>query len=907
MNAKTFIDLAPYLLPYFIAFGVSISIGFYAWQRREVNGAKSFSAVVFSTSIYTFFYMCELVSHRLEWKIFWDNFQFIPTFIFPIGLFAFALQYSGLKLKQSKNIWRVIVFLPIAFILLIFTDNFHKLIRPSSKLILGEPFSALEYPFTPVFWFMTMYVYIIVITGLLILIVKFFRSKSVYRTQVLIITMGAAVPLIGTFLTALEINFGFHRDTAPFTFTIFNMIVAWGLLRFRLFDVVHMARDTVIESLNDSVIIIDPSNRVVDFNSSAKERFNIIATVAIGLPVDQVFSKWPDLYNIINMKKSQQDICLVINSNPMILDTSITPIHDQRGTFKGHTIIVRDITQKKYMEEQLETHRNHLEDLVKAATSDLELTNERLLKEIKERIHAEKALMNSESRFRSLFDSNPNSVILSDFEGTILEMNRTFLKMTGYSSEELMNTQITKLTHEKYHDEILQAIKLTKSGIVQDEPLEIEILNKNGSLVPVMIKGWLVTDQESKPVALGSFIKDITKEKMFDAEKTALLKQLQQTQKMEAIGTLAGGIAHDFNNILAGIIGYTELSLLEVQKNEKLTNNLSRVFEAAGRAKELVQQILSFSRRESGSLRKLSLTPVIKEAVHFVRSIFPSTITVMESYQVDLDTIKADETQIHQVITNLCTNSYHAMQETSGTLSILLENTYLESPRKYLTMIAFPGNYAKITIADSGPGIPEDIKERIFEPYFTTKDTGEGTGLGLSVTLGIVKSHNGLIELKSNTGKGAEFTIYLPITSQEELESIDADGAETPGNNEQILVVDDEIFFIDIVAQHLKSLGYQVKSNQSSLRALEIFRKDPTGFDLIISDQIMPEMTGVQFVSEIRKLNLDIPVILCTGYSEVVTEQTAKHYGISKFLMKPITRKALSKAVHYVLQNSRSI
>jgi len=387
-----------------------------------------------------------------------------------------------------------------------------------------------------------------------------------------------------------------------------------------------------------------------------------------------------------------------------------------------------------------------------------------------------------------------------------------------------------------------------------------------------------------------------------EKEKRVLTQQLQQTQKMEAIGTLAGGIAHDFNNILGGMIGYTELALVNVSfENEKLRGYLKKVLMACDRAKDLVQQILKFSRRDDNAMAGLAIKPILKESVKLLRSTLPSYIELREHINADADSIIGDPTQIHQIIMNLCTNAYHAVRE-GGRLTVSLENETFNEPKDFMSLKVPPGEYVKLSVEDTGQGIPIDIQARIFEPYFTTKKINEGTGLGLAVVLGIIKSHNGLMQVESIPGKGSRFDVYLPLRDATPLDNTGIVQDFPKVNGEKVLVVDDEEFFLDILREHLEGVGYRVTANRSSLKILEIFKLEPKGFDLVITDQAMPEMTGVQLVTEMRKLNRDVPVILCTGYSESVSEQTIKHYRINKFLMKPITRRDLAEAVHDVLE-----
>jgi CheY-like chemotaxis protein len=337
----------------------------------------------------------------------------------------------------------------------------------------------------------------------------------------------------------------------------------------------------------------------------------------------------------------------------------------------------------------------------------------------------------------------------------------------------------------------------------------------------------------------------------------------------------------------------------------KRRDYLHRVLYAGRRAKNLVQQILRFSRPDEVAVTTIAVTPLVKESVKLMQSILPKTIQVEQRLDADIDTICGDATQIHQVIMNLCTNAYHAMRDDGGVLALSLRNVSLTAPRERMSMRVPPGEYLQLGISDTGCGIETQVSGRIFDPYFTTKRGSEGSGLGLSVTLGIVKGHKGLIEVESNVGEGTRFDIYLPVARSKAVQKESQADSLPVGRQENILVVDDERFFLDVVRDSLEYLGYRVKAHASSLKALEVFKEDPTGFDLLVTDQTMPEMTGVQLIAEIRKIHRTIPVLLCTGYSETVTEETAGYYGITQFLMKPVSTKDLAMAVHEVLDGKR--
>jgi nitrogen-specific signal transduction histidine kinase/ActR/RegA family two-component response regulator len=387
--------------------------------------------------------------------------------------------------------------------------------------------------------------------------------------------------------------------------------------------------------------------------------------------------------------------------------------------------------------------------------------------------------------------------------------------------------------------------------------------------------------------------------------KQELEFRLLQTQKMEAIGTLAGGIAHDFNNILSAIIGFTEMSLMDVPPESGLTANLEKVLQAGGRARDLVKQILTFSRQAQMDPRPIQLQPIIKEALKLLRASLPTTIK-MDAIIEPVGMVMADPTQIHQLVMNLCTNARDAMENVEGTLTVILEVAALgaEEAARYPRLT--PGNFCKLTVCDTGQGIPSHVMEKIFDPFFTTKGEGRGTGMGLAVVHGIVERIGGAIAVNSTPGEGACFIIFLPVIEDRPSAILPA-SLKMPGGRERILFVDDEPFQTDLGCQMLGRLGYRVQAFTRSSEALEAFEADPQAIDLVITDMTMPEMTGDELARRILANRPDLPIILCTGYSERITEAAAEALGIRGFVMKPVVIRELAFLLRDILDEIPSV
>ncbi|MBU1711073.1 MAG: response regulator [Proteobacteria bacterium] len=407
---------------------------------------------------------------------------------------------------------------------------------------------------------------------------------------------------------------------------------------------------------------------------------------------------------------------------------------------------------------------------------------------------------------------------------------------------------------------------------------------------------------EETLISIAGVAANILEHKMAQEERENLRGQLRQSQKLEAIGTLAGGIAHDFNNILAAIIGYSEMAQAELPEGSISRSDINQVLIAGKRAKELVEHILLFSRSGNQAPAPMRITPIVKEVLKLLRATIPSSIEIKQSLSSDIGATLIDPTQLHQIIMNLCTNATHAMEQ-GGILAVQLSSATLNADDiKSLAPELTPGKYIQLTVTDTGKGMDEPTLKRIFEPYFTTKDPDKGTGLGLSVVHGIIASCGGAITVESLPGKGSTFRVYFPEIGEKTIgEGISLAPAPFPSGRERILVVDDEQPITDLEKRILEQLGYTITNINSSMGALKLFKSDPDGFDLIITDQTMPHLTGADLAREILQIRPDIPIILCTGYSESLTEEKAEQLGIKKYLRKPVVARELAETVRKVL------
>jgi len=557
----------------------------------------------------------------------------------------------------------------------------------------------------------------------------------------------------------------------------------------------------------------------------------------------------------------------------------------------GHRMLETSHRRKNGSFFPVEVLSNH----IKFGANDFHVA---FVRDISERKRAEEALRANEEKFRSVVDNIKMSVVLIDTDMKILSANQ-------YAKEFFPDIEFEK--HPKCYEAFnspprkepcgfCATIESIQDGEVHETIRETPSRNgiRNFRVISTPIK-----DSGGKVTSVIEIAEDITDKKRIEDEKRKLEEQLIQVQKMEALGTMAGGIAHDFNNILSIIFCYTEMVLIDIPEGGNMRRRLTQVLNASSRAKDLVKQILSFSRK--GSLEPQPISPhiIIKETLKLLRATIPSSIEIQQRSVTPCGTILADPTQFHQILMNLVMNAVHAMHET-GILRISLKRASFDEQDLAHRPDMVAGPYVQLSVSDTGIGMSPEVIEHVFEPFFTTKDVGKGTGMGLSVVHGIVLAHKGLIKVYSEPGKGTTFHVYFPIAESEAVylaESV----VPLPVGTERILFVDDEPELATLGQNILENLGYKVTVTTSSVDALEIFHSRPDAFDLVITDQTMPKMSGLELIQELLNINPAVPIILCTGYSSKISLDHTNECTFQELLMKPLTRKKLATAVRRVI------
>ena len=511
--------------------------------------------------------------------------------------------------------------------------------------------------------------------------------------------------------------------------------------------------------------------------------------------------------------------------------------------------------------------------------------------DITDRLKAEEDLR----RLSIAIEQATEDVVITDTEGIIQYVNPAFERITGYSRRDVIgkSTWILKsgLHDPAFYEELIKTVRNGNmwKGRVINRGKDGKLIHEDTTITPLV-------NSTGKLTGYVSLKRDVTQEIKIE-------EHLRQSQKMEAIGTLAGGIAHDFNNILSAIMGYAELSKM-LTSDEKIEPYLDQILQAGLRSRDLVQQILTFSRKREQEKKPVLVKPIVKEALKLLRSSIPATVEIRQKYSQADDAVLADPTQIHQIVMNLCTNAVHAMRDQEGILDVSV------GPQKLSTHGAYniglkEGSYLKLAVRDNGVGITSAIKDKIFDPFFTTKKQGEGTGLGLSVVYGIVKDHDGTVTMDSEEGVGTVFTVYLPLIALDGKPK-ESNAGSVPHGTGRILFVEDEEPIASMAEDFLKSIGYDVIVYLGGHEALEAFLEDPDRFDLVVTDMTMPNMTGANLAREVLKVRPNLPVILTTGYSELIDEEEARKMGIREFFMKPVALPEMANAIKRHIKSPNS-
>ena len=651
------------------------------------------------------------------------------------------------------------------------------------------------------------------------------------------------------------------------------MIAVRSMSRLRKSEILH---ETILETTGTAILIIEDDMTI----SFANREFETMS----GYPREEIEGKksWNDFV-------FREDLDDMRTRHRQRRENGEPPLKQYEFRFVDREGRIRNIF----------LHVDMIPGTRKSIAALLDITDRKL---------AEESLQEVQRRMADIIDFLPDATFVIDKAGRVIAWNRAIEALTGVGKEDMLGKGDREYALPFYGERkptLIDLVLLPEDEVDRSDKTltwqenvltgELHIPSLAGREVYLLGTASILYDTKGSVVGAIETIRDIT-------ERIRMERQFHQAQKMEAIGALAGGIAHDFNNILGAIMGYAELYSEQVRDRPKVYHAMGEIFHATCRARDLVQQILTFSRKTVQEKRPTAVIPIIQEVTRFIRASLPKTIEIRQNLNVSSDMILADETQVHQVLMNLCTNAGKAMADRSGVLEIGLEEVFIGDEEQWRFPSLTIGRYLKLDVRDTGHGIRQEDLERIFDPYFTTKGKGEGTGLGLAVVHGIVKEHGGEVRVYSELGTGSLFSVYLPrMEKPDEIVQPPAKPAIT-GGNEKILFIDDEEPLADLGKDFLEGLGYRVVAETDPVKAIDTFREDRDAFDLVITDKTMPHMTGFDVVRELRNIRADIPVILCSGFQEKEDLEKQSALGIRFFIMKPVRMHELADTIRIAMK-----
>ncbi len=726
-------EYVPYVLPLLIAAAVSAALALYAWRRHRMSGAAPFALTMLSVAVWSLGYALELASTDLPAALFWNRIQYLGVVTMPAAWLAFVLQHTGRGAWLTRRNLALLAIVPLVTLLLAWTNDVHNLIWRDPWLNAGGPFTVMSFTRGLWYWVNVAYAYLLLLPATILLIQALVRGPHLYRQQAVVLLVGALAPWVGNVLYMSELTPFPHLDLTPFAFTISGLAMAWGLFRVRLLDIVPVARDAVVGGMSDSVIVVDTQNRVADLNPAAERVVGHTASEAVGQPMEQLFSGWPGLVECcLDTLEVQTEIAVGEGEAQRTYDLRISPLRDRRARLTGRLVLLRDVTER-----------------VRATEGQRQALAEALL--------ATRALRESEDKYRTLVAQISIGVITCDREGNITHANPALLEILGSPSEEATR-----------RFNLLTSPGLVEAGIAADfrrcieeaTPITAEYFYRSYWGKESILRARMTCLREEGGGVGGALatVEDVT-------EQRRLEEQLIQSAKLASIGQLAAGVAHEINNPINGIINYAQLLLNQAEPGSRQAHFLQGIQREGDRVVGIVRDLLTFARAEKEAHSPAHVPDILRATLTLTGQLLKKDGIILEvEEQPDLPRIKCRSQRIQQVFLNLISNARHA-------LNARYPDGY---PEKRLTIsieeVEREGRlYVRTTFCDWGIGIPEQDLPRIFDPFFTTKRPGEGAGLGLSVSYGIVQDHHGDIQVESVEGERTIFRVDLPVDNGWEL------------------------------------------------------------------------------------------------------------------------------------------
>ncbi|MCD4741782.1 MAG: PAS domain S-box protein [Desulfobacteraceae bacterium] len=841
----------PYIWLFLISAAIMATIGTYAWRNRTIPGAKSFAALMLTATVWSFGNLLELSGTDLPTKTFWMNVRYLGAVTAPLAWFALALEYTDRGQWLKMRNFAYLVLIPFIALVLLWTNHLHGLMRYNIHLVDIGSFSVIGKTHGPYFWILTVYLYILLLITFLMFVEALLRTPPAYRGQPLALMGGLLITFFGNGLHLLGFSPVPYTDPTAIFFIPTGILLAWGLFRYRLFNIMPVARDTIFENINDGVIVLDVQDRIIDLNIAARKIFNLVPTKVIGREAEEIFQAWSDLTECFrNPMATRKEFVLEKEGTKLSFDLNKSPLTDSHGRQIGRMIIVHNITERR---------------------------------------RAEEALRENETKFRSLFDLSPQAVALVDLDtGRLVDVNDSFCKVSKYPKNEIVGRTVkeTSFYTDKNRKKFLS--KITASGEILG--LDIDFKVKGGSILNTLLSAKVVHIADKAFIII--IIVNMTDQKR-------LHERLLQAQKMEAITALAGGLAHEFNNALASLVGSLELLQMDIGDNKNILKYIKTMNTSTRRMTNLTSQLLAYARGGKYYSGTISLNDLVKNTLQLIRGTINTSIRFETNFSKDNFCIEADITQMQMVLSTIVINAAEAIEK-EGRIIISVNEKDIDANFAKQDHDFKSGSYVCLTIKDNGKGMEKETRDRIFEPFFSTKL--QGRGLGMAAVFGIIKNHNGWISIDSELGEGTSVYIYLPAI-EAKVEDIEEKTELTKGTG-TILLIEDMKDVMAVGRAMVKRIGYTVLEAKTGNEAVDIVKNFKGSIDLAMLDIGLPDIEGERVFELIREIRPDIKVVVCSGYAIDGPVQNILNAGAQGFIQKPYKFNELSKKLKEVVEGA---
>jgi len=884
--------ITPYQAALLVGAAVSGVLTYLAWRNRPAAGAEALAGLMLAVTEWSLGNVLELASESLPTKILWAKIQYPGIVCVPVMWFIFSLHYAGRAKWLPRQRIRLLFVLPIVTVVLTWSNEAHHLLWTDLSLVQTDSFVSLVTHYGTWFWVHSAYSYLLLTVGTVMLTRAFLRLPRLYLAQARALAVALLVPWLANVLYIFYLSGLGYPDPTPFSFILSGLALVLGLQRFRLLDLVPVARAAVVESMRDGVIVLDTVDRIVDLNPSAEGILGCVASEVIGRPISQVFSECFGLEQGCQSEAlDDREIVLGEAEDRWCFHLQIGPLHKDNGHLAGRLVVLSDTTERRRAEDELRGAHDQLDLRVQQRTAQLARANRALQAELAERKRVEQVLRTRDWAIRSSI----SAMALADLQGHLDYVNPAFVRLWGHHSEkEVLGRSIMAFWQDRAKaEQVVEALSRKGHWIG-----EMVAKRKDGSPFDVQLAASVVADEGGKPICMMASLNDIT-------ERKHLEQQLRQATKMEAIGQLAGGVAHEFNNLLTVINGYSDLLLDGLSPNDPTRQSLKEIRDAGTRATTLTRQLLTFSRRQVQKVEVTNLNDVVRGVAKMLRPVIGEEIDLDLLLAKNVGHVTVDRGQIEQVVMNLAVNARDAMSG-RGTLTIETRNAQLGEEHITQQRNHRTGRYVVLTVSDNGYGMTQEVQKHLFEPFFTTKEPGKGTGLGLATVYGIVEQSGGMIKVESEPGQGTTFTIYLPRVAQRPMTvKRRALPAPLPRGQETILIVEDEDNVRGLAVTMLQRMGYAVLEADSGPKALSLFQQRPSTIDLALLDVVMPQMSGHDLAQRLQADHAGLEVVYMSGY----TDSTIASHGVLRpgvsFIQKPFTMESLARKVRQTLDDHR--